>query len=374
MQARIPGGCSIWEETNMKKQFLILLLAGSLCLAGCGGKGSYDTGGGYNGAAAETTAAAYDYKMEAGMAPEPVFEDAWEGEATAETAASQDLSSPSGINQASSSARKLIRNVYMNVETDAFDDLITQLQSKITQLAGYVEQSDISGSSITYNNVRPNRYASITARIPSDKLDQFILVVEDSGNVTNKSESTLDVTLQYSDLESRKKTLTVEQDRIWSLLEKADTLEAVIALEERLSEIRYDLESMESQLRLFDNQVEYSTIAVSIHEVLPVDFTPIAPESVSQRIKKGFAKNVENVSETLTDLFIGIIVGIPIWLPLLAALALILAITWRIRKGGKKKACSLFRSFRKKRNEIPSPDSHAQVSQTDSADKDNSSL
>lgn len=361
----------------MKKIFLILLLAGSLYLAGCAGKSSYDTGdfdsvsagGGYNGAAAETTAAAYDYEMEAGAAPEPVFEEAWEEETAAETAASGELSSSSGINQASSSARKLIRNVYMNVETDAFDNLITQLQSKITQLAGYVEQSDISGSSITYNNIQPNRYASITARIPSNKLDQFILIVEDSGNVTNKSESTLDVTLQYSDLESRKKTLTVEQDRIWSLLEKADTLEAVIALEERLSEIRYDLESMESQLRLYDNQVEYSTITVSIHEVHPVDFTPTAPESVSQRIRKGFAKNVENVSETFTDLFIGFIIGIPIWLPLLAAMALILVLGRRIRKCQKKKTGSLFSFIRKRRNDTPSLDS-----QTDSADKDNSSF
>ena len=52
----------------------------------------------------------------------------------------------------------------------------------------------------------------------------------------------------------------MEQDRIWALLEKADTLDAVIALEKRLSEIRYDLESMESQLRLYDNQVEYSIL------------------------------------------------------------------------------------------------------------------
>ena len=44
------------------------------------------------------------------------------------------------------------------------------------------------------------------------------------------------------------------------LKEKADTLDAVIALEKRLSEIRYDLESMESQLRLYDNQVEYSIL------------------------------------------------------------------------------------------------------------------
>lgn len=327
----------------MIKKAFVFLLTGSLFLAGCGG-GAKDssTAAGYHTepmmtAVQETMAAAYD------MA-ETAEEGAWNEDFQADNTAYEEITSSSGINQSASPARKLIRNVSMSVETDAFDNLINQLHSKVTELTGYIEQSDISGSSITYNNVRPDRYASITARVPSDKLDQFIQIVESSGNVTNKSESTQDVTLQYSDLESRKKTLTVEQERIWSLLEKADTLEAVIALEERLSEIRYELESMESRLKLFDNQVEYSTIEISVHEVLPADFTPVAPESVSERIRKGFAKNVENVSEALTDLFIGIIVGIPVWLPLLAALILIAVL---IRHILKKKKLSLFQKNEK---------------------------
>lgn len=315
----------------MKKGF-VLLVVGAFLLAGCGGGG-----GGVKsaGQTAETTAAAaYDTNM---IQEEGVWEEDLIQETAAEAPAdSGDLTSASGIDQAVSPARKLIRNVHMSVETDSFDNLIGQLQSKVTELAGYIEQSDISGSSITYNNVRPNRYASITARIPADKLNQFIAVVEGNGNVTNKSESAQDITLQYSDLESRKKTLTVEQERIWSLLEKADTLEAVIVLEERLSEIRYELESMEARLKLFDNQVEYSTVEISVHEVLPVDFTPVAPETVSQRIKKGFSKNVENVSKTFTNLFVGIVSGIPVWLPLAAAILLIAVIAKHIFRKNRK--------------------------------------
>ena len=327
----------------MTKKAFILLLAGSLLTAGCGGGAKSNTQAAM-ATAAETTAAAYDVAMEGGFQ-----EEIWEGEDMAAPVPGEEtwdtsgqiptggpaeapsgVSSSSGIQTPAVSARKLIRNVYMNVETDAFDALISQIQSKVTELAGYMEQSDISGSSVTFNNVRPDRYASITARIPADKLDLFIAVVEDSGNVTNRSESTQDVTLQYSDLESRKKPLSMEQERIWALLEKADTLEAVIALEEHLSEIRYELESMESRLKLYDNQVAYSTIEISVHEVLPVDFTPVAPETIPQRIQKGFMRNVKNVSEFLTDLFVGLITGIPIWLPLLAALALILTLSKRI--------------------------------------------
>ena len=91
-----------------------------------------------------------------------------------------------------------------------------------------------------------------------------------------------------------KKTLTTEQERIWALLEKADTLEAVIALEERLSEIRYQLESMESQLKLYDNhgglQHPYPS---HISEVAV--YTPTGSQSVGARIQDGFKRNLTSV-------------------------------------------------------------------------------
>lgn len=127
------------------------------------------------------------------------------------------------------------------------------------------------------------------------------------------------MTLQYSDLESRKKTLTTEQERIWALLEKADTLEAVIALEERLSEIRYQLESMESQLKLYDNQVDYSTVSIHISEVAV--YTPTGSQSVGARIKDGFKRNLTSVKTAVVDLFVLVASTLPIWLPAILVFA-----------------------------------------------------
>ena len=78
-------------------------------------------------------------------------------------------------------------------------------------------------------------------------------------------------------MESRKKSLEIEQERIWQFLEKAESIDTVITLEQRLSDIRYQLESMESQLRLYDNQVDYSTVYLSISEVTA--YTPVTPET-----------------------------------------------------------------------------------------------
>lgn len=315
---------------------IALLFGVSFLLIGCSGGGKTETAVSFEYTTAETAAASYNGNIDAGYSMDYGEYEEY-GYDMAEASAMEASAVPANSANSSLAAisqRKLIRNVHMQVETDAFDDLLKQLQSEVSQLSGYLESSDISGFSMNYDNTRQNRSAYMTARIPSDKLDQFIVVIEGSSNVTSKSESTQDVTLQYNDLESRKKTLSVEQDRIWALLEKADTLEAVIALEERLSEIRYELESMESQLKLFDNQVEYSTIDISIQEVTPAAFTPTAPETVGQRIQKGFSKNINNISNTMLSLFILLAAGSPIWIPIAV---IVFSIVFVIRK--KRKPC-----------------------------------
>ena len=223
--------------------------------------------------------------------------------------------------------RKLIRNITMQVETEEFDKMISGINAKLSEAGGYIEQSDISGTSLNYRGEPVPRYGNITARIPNDKLDRFVGAVSDSGNVTNKSESTQDVTLQYSDVESRKKSLEIEQERIWQFLEKAESIDTVITLEQRLSDIRYQLESMESQLRLYDNQVDYSTVYLSISEVTA--YTPVTPETAGARIKNGLAKNFESIVTALTNLLILFITTCPFWIPLALLAAIVISIARR---------------------------------------------
>ena len=168
----------------------LALSALSLSLAGCGGGASNSSAASATTSAeiylAETAAASYDNEYSQNM------ELAEEGMAynTAPQTASGDTAGPggvftdgSGLNSASNAAaaetisRKLIRTVRLNVETDTFDNLLNGLQNQIAALGGYVEQSDISGVSLTYRNEPGSRCASITARIPSGLLNVLLYVV-----------------------------------------------------------------------------------------------------------------------------------------------------------------------------------------------------
>lgn len=313
----------------------VFLALASASLTGCGAASAssyksetaaaYDTSAGMpaslyksstsfsNDAEAETYAAAGNHEA----APEDFSTDSGSAELSQEAVLSQEVSNP-GTDPARTSdetspapvERKLIRNVSMNLETREFDALTKSISDAVTFFGGYIEQADVSGNSLYWSGERSSRYSNITARIPENKLDAFLTEVSGQGNVTYKNESVQDVTLQYTDITSRKKTLQMEQDRLWELLEKAESIDAVIALEARLSEVRYQLESIESQLRTLDNQIIYSTVYLSIQEVQVLTSTD--PDTIPVRIQKGLSRSFNTLKISSVDFLVWFISSLPI--------------------------------------------------------------
>lgn len=237
-----------------------------------------------------------------------------------EEAAETDVGSGSetaALEENAVSDRKLIKNVSMAVETEDYAGLISVVQSRVEELGGYTESFE------SYNESSVgSRSASLTLRIPADRLDEFVSQVEEISNIVSRQETVEDVTLTYVDLESRRRMYEEEEDRLLSLLEQAETLEEIIALESRLTEVRYQLESMESQLRTMDNQVNYSTIYLSIDEV--ERYTPPAEKGTWERIRTGFTENVYRVGNGIKEFFIGFVISLPILLVL--AVGIIIAV------------------------------------------------
>lgn len=102
-------------------------------------------------------------------------------------------------------------------------------------------------------------------------------------------------------------------------------MEDIITIESRLSEVRYQIESMESQLRTYDNQVDYSTVVINISEV--VELTPDVEESAFDRISTGFRRSTLNVISGIREFFINLIIFIPyilIWGIVIIAIILII--------------------------------------------------
>ncbi len=284
---------------------------------------AYDTGASYDaGAALKKSAAyaeeAYEYEIadEAAAAETYVQEDSGQG-----TVAAQDTS------------RKLIKTVNISAETEEFDTLVPGLQRQVETLGGYIESISVYDVNSYYvgDQMVKQRCADLTARVPKEKLDGFLSQVGEQTNVTSRSESVEDVTLQYVDLESHKKALLTEQERLLALLGQAESVEDIIAIEGRLSEVRYQLESMESQLRTYDNQIDYSTVHLYIEEVRK--YSPPQTATVWQRIGNGFMKSLEDIGFGIRDMGIYFVIDLPyIILGLLAAVVIFFVLRALIRR------------------------------------------
>ncbi len=302
-----------------------------LVLTGCGGSAkttedtavaadAYDSGGtGY------ATDDIYSYAQENGYAA---------AEAEEPVEAPEEEIDGSESPEVADTSRKLIKNVNLEVETEEFDTLLSTVEQKTETLGGYIEES------YTYNGSeyrgRGTRNANLMIRIPAKKLGDFLSEIAEVSNVISRNERVTDVTLQYVDMESHKKALVAEQDRLLELLEQAENIEDIITIESRLSDVRYQIESMESQLRTMDNQVSYSTINLSIEEVKQL--TPVKEQSVGEKIVTGFTKSLTNVGVGIMNFGIGLIINLPYLLLLGVIIAVIvLGIRFALKKGEARK-------------------------------------
>ena len=175
----------------------------------------------------------------------------------------------------------------------------------------------------------------MTIRIPKENLDTFLSEMDEQSNIVSRSESVSDVTLQYVDLESHKKALLTEQSRLLELMEQAETVEDIITIESRLSEVRYQIESMESQLRTYDNKIDYSTVYLSVDEV--ERYTPGDDISTGERIREGFLDSLRGVGNGFKNFGIWFVINLPyliVWAVLIVAAIFIFC---KIRKHTAKR-------------------------------------
>ena len=247
------------------------------------------------------------------------------------------------------SDRKLIRTVSLTFETNEFDTFVRDIQNKTTELGGYVESSDISGNEKTSTS----RSAYFTLRIPKPNLDTFLSFTEGGANLTRKYENSQDITLKYHDTESRKKALKEEYDRLLELIAQAESVDAIITIEERLSEIRYELDGFESDLRMYDNQVEYSTVNVDIKEAKV--YTPTQKTTFWDRVGSRFESNLGDLMDALTDFLVWFISSLPI----LIFWVILAAICWfigrAIIRNHKKKAAKKAEAMAARMNAMNAP-------------------
>ena len=108
-------------------------------------------------------------------------------------------------------------------------------------------------------------------------------------------------------------------------MDKAETIDQLIALESRLTDIRYQLESYNSEILDYDNRVNFSTIYLELQESVEGKINNTSSYSFSDKVKNGFYRNIFAIQLFFSNLALFLLVYIPqILFVLLVILALVL--------------------------------------------------
>lgn len=239
---------------------------------------------------------------------------------------------------------KVIATYNLEMNTDQFDEHYALLTAKAAELEGYVQNGSVSGTKpVTYYD--SGRNASLTFRIPSSKVEAFVEYAGGTGTITHTSKSTQDVTLDYYDHETRLGVLKTQLERLQSILVTTDNLADIVELEKAIAEVTIEIEQMTTQLRRYDDLIDYSTVYLNMYEER-LTAGPAATQTVGERISKGFASNLSGVGAFLENFFVWFVSSLPV-LILLALLGLVIFLIIRrsLRGRGPKPPKAPKKSF-----------------------------
>ena len=312
---------------------LLLILALSLSLCACGEARSDYRG---SSSAGRYDDSAYSYAYAA-------TEEAWPAEpAPMPDAAVYGLSAnqAAGGETAKPSQRpgKIIYSANVQVETTDFDGTLASLSALIEDYEGWVESSSVNGSNYS-DRSRGNvsrRSANYTLRIPCERFDELMNSLSSLGNIPYTHVYTENVTAQYYDVQARLVAYSAQEQRLLEMMELAETVEDVIILEDRLTQVRYQIESLQSTLNNWDRQVSYSTVYLDITEVQEYSPEPQVQPSFGQQLKSALQEGFHGMVVFLQGLLLGITASLPALLFLAAVVILVVVLVKKARK--KKKA------------------------------------
>ena len=182
--------------------------------------------------------------------------------------------------------RQVISQASVSMEVDEVPVAVAQVRTTAESLGGFVGQLSSSGG--------PERQQStMTIRVPQAEFFTALEHIKSLGKVRSENVGSEDVTERFIDLEARLRSALREEESLLSLLDKANQVSEILAIERELSRVRSDIERAQGQLNFLERRVDLSTITVSL---FPPDAEVAEPPSGSLTIEvSDVSRSVEGI-------------------------------------------------------------------------------
>ena len=249
------------------------------------------------------------------------------GPAQGEVAPAQDAGGQDSAQQRGESAvaeRSIITTTDMSLRSDDTAATVTELEQLVASKGGYIESR--------YERGENTSAATLVARIPADRHDEFIAEVKPLATVTSISSAEQDVTLTKLDLDARIETLESSVASLKSLLEKATDTASMLEIERELTDRQGELQSLTAQRDELQDDVAMSTVNIEITTPHVSDDNDSAP---------GFLAGLGLGWDAFLGTLAFLATALGFFLPALVVLALVgvpLWMWWRRRRRARARA------------------------------------
>ncbi|MBR4546352.1 MAG: DUF4349 domain-containing protein [Oscillibacter sp.] len=234
----------------------------------------------------------------------------------AKSAAAPEAIGPTPSPSTEARPQKLIRTAELTMETTTFQETADALADLTNRLGGYFADST-SGE-----RGESGRWANYTIRVPVNNFQTFLDQASKLCHETRHHISQQDISERYYDTAGRLKTQNIKLQRLQALLEKATSMEDIITIQSAISETEQAIDDLSGTLRHYDNQVDYSTIQVSLEEVYRFSNVPETPKSYGSLLASAFVEGLTDFAEWLEDITVSLAYSWP-WLALIAIIVVI---------------------------------------------------
>lgn len=209
------------------------------------------------------------------------------------------------------SSAKIIKKATLKFETQDLGKTFSAIQNATKKYQAVIA-NDSSGKDFG------SSYRNLMIRIPNAHFHHFINDISKGiSHFDVKQISQEDITEEYIDVESRMKSKKKLEERYIQLLNKANKVSEMLEIEEKLAEIREEIEAKEGQLKYFQNRISLSTIAIEMYTIDPSESgaTDSYGSKIWNSIKEGF-NGLSNFVLSIISIwpFILIFVGVYIWI------------------------------------------------------------
>ncbi|HEU5317596.1 MAG TPA: DUF4349 domain-containing protein [Chloroflexota bacterium] len=106
--------------------------------------------------------------------------------------------------------------------------------------------------------------ATLTLKVPVDSFDQAMARLRELGAPLAEQISTQEVTEEYVDLEAQVRTLEATEQQYLRLLERAQRIEEILPIQQRLNEVRTQIERLRGRMALLQRRSDVSTITLTL--------------------------------------------------------------------------------------------------------------